>query len=230
MMEGAFHHMLLFEAYLRFVRALGGKGAHANASMAFAQFAQVVHQIAAEKGQSKQESLQDVLQSLGIEANTELRHRLLGFHANSHTVRMPLLSFALSFMMHEGAMLHTLDCLLVARQHELCTVDSSGRIALHWAVAVPHVLSRKCPEPIEHAMPVVEAVLKGYASCVFASHWFGPMEAMRAQDQAGHTPLHVLIKEKHALRTAIGRRLVGLGADVTAVLPLLQVCISKALS
>jgi hypothetical protein len=31
------------------------------------------------------------------------------------------------------------------------------------------------------------------------------MDALGTQDQAGHTPLHVFIKEKHALRNAIGR-------------------------
>lgn len=216
-------HAALLAAYLQFTSERGPEPPR------FKRFVQEVTQILLERDLRLQLSLCDVLDELKL-SERALRGRMLGVHDKEmRVVKMPLLSFALSFMMHERAMLHTMAALHHANEGAtaaLCVPDGMGRIALHWAVSVPCVYplrqAHMMGEPIEHALPVVYTLLS-YYEAAHKQHWFGIKDALRMQDQHGHTPLHVLIHQKHALRTPIGHSLAAMGANVEAVLPYMQV-------
>jgi hypothetical protein len=214
-------HAALLAAYLQLMSERGPEPPR------FKRFVQEVTHILLERDLRLQLSLCDVLDELKL-SERAMRCRMLGVQDREmHAVKMPLLSFALSFMMHERAMLHTMAA-LHAKQGAtaaLCAPDGMGRIALHWAVSVPCVYplrqAHRMGEPIEHALPVVYTLLS-YYEAAHKQHWFGIKDALRMQDQNGHTPLHVLIHQKHALRTPIGHSLASMGANVEAVLPYMQ--------
>lgn len=171
-------------------------------------------------------SLKEVLEEVNLSEPHDLYEcPMLGVHTQAKAVRMPLVSFALSFMMYEPAILFTLDFLLARKRQrqQLAMTDDMGRIALHWAVAVPCIQYAEGPEPVEHSIPVIEIILKHYNN----NNNNTPLclaEALLKKDNTAEadTPFHILMRQKHALRTCIGRRFAAMGGDFKGIWPLLK--------
>ena len=209
-------HAVVFEEYLQFVMR---KCKH----LVLFKFAiqKRLPKAVKEFGSNVMRSYEEVLEELGLHGKKVLKFRFLGVHVNARTIRMPLLSFALCFMMHEKAMLFTMG--MLNTKDALSTKDEMGRTALHWAMAVP-CMQLKCDEPIEHSLFVINQLLQSYGT-MHEGSVLGLSHALCERDNNypnGLTPLQILIMEKHALRSIIGYRLVTLGAHLEPILPYLQ--------